>query len=836
MLNRKTIAAGDQHTCYLLSNGNSTCYGYNGYNQSNNYTVGDAIAVAAGNGFTCYLLSNGNSACRGNNNSGQTANYTGGNAIAVSAGGDFTCYLLSNGSSTCYGSNDYNQSTNYTGGDAIALSTGLHHVCYLLSKGNSTCYGSNDDNKATNYIGGDAIAVAAGNARTCYLLTSGNSTCYGYNYSGSIRPYTKGDIKIPFQVSDAPLGISNAQNQTQAAIISYNIFDGNYTYSVNCSDLAGNTNITEQRKITIDTTNPAIRFMRPTDNSTIFYTRTNIVENASASDANLVNMTLYLYNSTGLVNSTTSLSGRAYTNFTNLSDGNYYINATAYDIAGNSNITETRNINITYDRTAPNISFVPQTDANGSTKNVKYIQANVSAADNQSGVAGINAYIHSGSNLIASAFSNSSPLNATFSRLLNGNYSINATAYDVNGNLNKTETRNITIDRNLTVLILIPSPGATYGSTAISLAYIVGGHSTPTACWYYLDNGLSTAIAGCANTTISIPSEGAHCVYVYANGTNSASDNDSSCFTVSLPSEGQSAAVSINSLSTSSSVSCVRHSVGDVSFYVSSGGSPVSGAHVSVSGLSGSFSTDASGRALIKGLSDGSYTFSASASGYYATDSTVYVSCESMHTVDVSASSACGDTASSGATVSITVLYDSAPADGAQVSLSGSSDSGKPVTLSATSDSGGKARFSRIENGDYSAAASYLSEDGSTPIAVSCTYANKTEEPTQGTTTPPPGSVNVTENVTEKGTPNVTVVVNGTANVTTGSNASAGLSISSVIDTTAAATRDAMTGMMIFATSPAAAPIAIGSVAALAVVCYIVFVLKPGFLPFLWRK
>jgi hypothetical protein len=97
-----------------------------------------------------------------------------------------------------------------------------------------------------------------------------------------------------------------------------------------------------------DSITPQINFTSPTRASGSSQTSKDIVINVTSSDANLRNFTIYLYNLThSLINSSLNNSANNnYVSFNNLADGVYYFNATAYDIAGNSNSTETRNITI----------------------------------------------------------------------------------------------------------------------------------------------------------------------------------------------------------------------------------------------------------------------------------------------------------------------------------------------------------------------------------------------------------------------------------------------------------------------------------------------------------
>jgi len=114
-----------------------------------------------------------------------------------------------------------------------------------------------------------------------------------------------------------------------------------------------------------DTISPTIDFNEPTIN-TGNYSQNSIWANVTSQDYNPGNVTIYLYNDNGvLINSSTF----GYYNFTGLSDGKYYLNATAVDLGGNKNYTETRVIII--DRTAPTITIVnPKSQAYGRDKNL----------------------------------------------------------------------------------------------------------------------------------------------------------------------------------------------------------------------------------------------------------------------------------------------------------------------------------------------------------------------------------------------------------------------------------------------------------------------------------
>jgi alpha-tubulin suppressor-like RCC1 family protein len=88
--NVAAISVGENHACAVTAPGNVYCWGYNAYGQLGNgstttvsppqgpvhglsYT---ATAVAAGANHTCSVLSNGSTACWGNNSYGQLGNGT----------------------------------------------------------------------------------------------------------------------------------------------------------------------------------------------------------------------------------------------------------------------------------------------------------------------------------------------------------------------------------------------------------------------------------------------------------------------------------------------------------------------------------------------------------------------------------------------------------------------------------------------------------------------------------------------------------------------------------------------------------------------------------------
>ncbi|MFA7709448.1 MAG: hypothetical protein WCX82_04930, partial [archaeon] len=130
--------------------------------------------------------------------------------------------------------------------------------------------------------------------------------------------------------------------------------DGVYIWFYQVNDSSNNTNYSNNFTLTIDKIVPNIDFTSPTLSTGSSITAKNIEINVTVNDTNFKNLSIYLFNSTrGLINSSNTTNSSLYVNFQGLPDGDYYFNATTYDLAGNINYTETRKINIYTETTNP---------------------------------------------------------------------------------------------------------------------------------------------------------------------------------------------------------------------------------------------------------------------------------------------------------------------------------------------------------------------------------------------------------------------------------------------------------------------------------------------------
>ncbi len=229
------LALGFNHTCALLTSGKVRCWGDNkrgqlGYGNTNAVgddekpdTAGDvdlggnAIQIAAGDEHTCALLSTGSVRCWGNNWNGQ----------------------LGYGHTKVIGDDEKPSSASVVdlgSGTVTQIALGAYHSCALLSTGSVRCWGSGfwgtlgygnrnavgDDEAPVTAgdvkLGAPATRIAAGGWVTCAQI-SGGIMCWGSNDRGQLgmpeydsigddeTPSEAGKVKIPdVTVDDISVG------------------------------------------------------------------------------------------------------------------------------------------------------------------------------------------------------------------------------------------------------------------------------------------------------------------------------------------------------------------------------------------------------------------------------------------------------------------------------------------------------------------------------------------------------------------------------------------------------------------------------------------------------
>jgi hypothetical protein len=291
----------------------------------------------------------------------------------------------------------------------------------------------------------------------------------------------------------------NTTNTTSTMLyINYTALnDGIYYFNATAYDTAGNLNSTETRNVTIDTLNPAINFTSPSETSGSSVNRRYIKINVTATDANLNNITVYLYNATALINTTSSASNPLSLNFTVSTDGIYYFNATAYDSLNHYNNTETRNVTI--DTRLPSVTINSPLNAaySNATITVDIMAINIQ----QSGIDKI-WYNWNGTNV---TYTN--PINVTFN---NGSNTLYAYANDTAGNIG---TNNVTF----TVDTIAPAYSNNKTSPSSPANYASGQNYQFNITWIDSGAGVQRAILSFNGTNYTMSNLSSEYYYTLSN-------------------------------------------------------------------------------------------------------------------------------------------------------------------------------------------------------------------------------------------------------------------------------------------------------------------------------
>ena len=261
------LAAGKHHTCALLADQGVTCWGGNRFGQLGNVTnnltdnanpTPTAVAgltgvtqLAAGENHTCALLSDQTVTCWGRNFYGQLGNttnnstgepnptptpvagLTGVTQLAVDGG--HSCALLVDQTVTCWGWNHLGQlgNTTNTGTNNVEpnptptpvagvsgvteLEAGTRSVCAVLADQGVTCWGLNlygelgdpaggadpTPSAVTGLAGVERISVGQNN--TCALMADRSVSCLGVNFAGQMGSSTNAGSYDP---NPTPTGVT----------------------------------------------------------------------------------------------------------------------------------------------------------------------------------------------------------------------------------------------------------------------------------------------------------------------------------------------------------------------------------------------------------------------------------------------------------------------------------------------------------------------------------------------------------------------------------------------------------------------------------------------------
>jgi alpha-tubulin suppressor-like RCC1 family protein len=232
------VAGGWFHACARTDDGEVRCWGRNDDGQlgiTGNTTAQlqpvtpaslgpgrTAVALAAGYQHTCARLDDGQLRCFGGgvldgDDGNQLIPFGEGRTVTTMGAGDLhTCAALDNGELRCWGTNDEgelglgdrtarprpDQAVNVgPGRTAVEIAAGFHFTCARLDNGEVKCWGANRDGQLglgdtsprlspTTAVplgdGRTAVEIAAGFAFACARLDDGAVKCWGDNASGQL--------------------------------------------------------------------------------------------------------------------------------------------------------------------------------------------------------------------------------------------------------------------------------------------------------------------------------------------------------------------------------------------------------------------------------------------------------------------------------------------------------------------------------------------------------------------------------------------------------------------------------------------------------------------------
>jgi subtilisin family serine protease len=272
-------------------------------------------------------------------------------------------------------------------------------------------------------------------------------------------------------------------NLTYAGNIPYGFADGQHTILAWANDSFGKINSTSIT-FKVDTIFPTINFTSLTT-ANGSYSQSWIRVNVTANDTNLDKIVINLYNSTALVNSTSSATSTSplFVNIINLADGTYWLNATVNDSAGNINWTETRVI--TLDNAPP--LFTSIWPANSSWTNGLF---NVSL--NEPGFCwlvfnGTNYTMTNNSGMTEFSYTNNTVSESSSNNTLNVTFYCN----DTLGHLNSSETRFFGIDTTApTISLNGPENGNSTNLSTMTASYTVNDLHIIASCSLTFDGSI----------------------------------------------------------------------------------------------------------------------------------------------------------------------------------------------------------------------------------------------------------------------------------------------------------------------------------------------------------
>jgi alpha-tubulin suppressor-like RCC1 family protein len=276
-----TLSSGYAHTCAILDDGAVACWGAGsegrlgngGTSSSASPQLTDSLgenrsakSISSGHQHTCAILDNGSTVCWGDGSKGQLGKGSLASSsspapiaaipsafkpVALASGDGHTCALLSKGSVVCWGSGldgflgSGSTSDQLTpeavepfgeGRTAVAISAKHRHTCAVLSDGNVSCWGVSANGRGGNDgventqlvptltsslgVNRTALSITSGHTYSCAILDDFSVSCWG-----DAPPGVPGST----QPSPTPLSVLPA---LRSVAVSERDFNGNGVFNI----------------------------------------------------------------------------------------------------------------------------------------------------------------------------------------------------------------------------------------------------------------------------------------------------------------------------------------------------------------------------------------------------------------------------------------------------------------------------------------------------------------------------------------------------------------------------------------------------------------------------
>jgi len=231
---------------------------------------------------------------------------------------------------------------------------------------------------------------------------------------------------------------NGTNNLTYSQSIYYNFSEGYHTIYAWANDTFGNVSFAS---VNFSVESYSVSFTNPSLTSG-YYSLSEIWANATEGgfDEGDVTLTIWLYNASGIANYSSTNLTSLFVNFTNLAEGDYYINATANNSEGTNASSETRTIVL--DRTSPVITLVSPDDDYETDDTTPSFTFKVNDANN---IVNCSLLIDNEIKATKTDITKNEEETLTSSSLSADEYNWKIVCYDVAGNFGSSNTYDLTI-------------------------------------------------------------------------------------------------------------------------------------------------------------------------------------------------------------------------------------------------------------------------------------------------------------------------------------------------------------------------------------------------------